>query len=388
MNYSEESLKKHYEWNGKIEIKCRVPVKTPEDLSLCYTPGVAAPCLEIKKDISKSFLLTRRSNTVAVITNGSAVLGLGNIGPVAGMPVMEGKCALFKELADIDAVPLCIRSDNADEIIRTINLISGSFGGINLEDISAPMCFEIEENLKQSCDIPVFHDDQHGTAVVTLAALINALKIVNKNINHIKIVINGAGAAGTAIAKLLISVGAGNIIVCDRKGSIYTGRSELNSQKMDIAKITNPEKENGTLEDVIRMADVFIGVSSPDCVTKKMVRSMAADPVLFTMANPDPEILPGDALSAGAAVIGTGRSDYPNQINNVLAFPGIFRGVLDTRAQDITDDMKIAAAKAIADIIPENELSADHIIPSPLDKSVASAVAEAVKRIQKKEIYK
>ncbi len=378
MNYAEESLKKHYEWKGKIEVVCRAPLETSDDLSIAYTPGVAQPCLEIKEDIDKSYLLTRRSNLVAVVTDGTAVLGLGDIGPEAGMPVMEGKCALFKAFGDVDAIPICIRSKDVDEIVNTVRLIAGSFGGINLEDISAPRCFEIEKKLKQCCDIPVFHDDQHGTAVVTLAAIINALKLTGKKLSEISIVTNGAGAAGTAIIKLLISLGLENVVLCDRKGAIYKGRDSLNPQKAEMAEITNREMKKGSLEDVIKGADVFIGVSSPDCVTQNMVRSMAKDPILFTMANPTPEIMPDLAKEAGAAIVGTGRSDFPNQINNVLAFPGIFRGALDVRASDINDNMKIAAAKAIAGYIPDSELTPDHIIPSALDRSVARAVADAV----------
>ena len=378
MNYAEESLKKHYEWNGKIEMICRAPLETKDDLSLAYTPGVAQPCLEIQKDINKSYELTRRSNLVAVVTDGTAVLGLGDIGPEAGMPVMEGKCALFKAFGDVDAVPLCIRSKEVDDIVNTVKLIAGSFGGINLEDISAPRCFEIEKRLKECCDIPIFHDDQHGTAVVTLAAMLNALKLTGKKIDEIRVVTSGAGAAGIAIIKLLISMGLKDVVLCDRQGAIYKGREGLNPQKAEMAEITNQQMRKGSLADVINGADVFIGVSSPNCVTPEMVKSMAENPILFPMANPTPEIMPELAKEAGAAVIGTGRSDYPNQINNVLAFPGIFRGALDVRASDINDEMKIAAAKAIASFVTDDKLSAEYIIPSALDKSVAQAVAKAV----------
>ncbi len=378
MDYAKESLKKHYEWKGKIEVITKVPVETKDDLALCYTPGVAQPCLEIQKDVSKSYELTRRSNLVAVITDGSAVLGLGNIGPEAGMPVMEGKCALFKAFGNVDAIPLCIKTNDVDEIVKAVSLISGSFGGINLEDISAPRCFEIEERLQEACDIPVFHDDQHGTAIVTLAALMNALKVVNKKIEEIKVVTSGAGAAGTAIVKLLISMGLKNVIVCDRKGAIYEGREGLNHEKEDLAKITNLSKVKGSLADVIKNADVFIGVSAPGCVTEEMVKSMAKNPILFPMANPTPEIMPDLAKKAGATVVGTGRSDFPNQINNVLAFPGIFRGALDVRAKCINHEMKKAAALAIANCVKPEELNADYIIPSALDKTVAKKVAEAV----------
>ncbi|MBR4345982.1 MAG: NAD-dependent malic enzyme [Oscillospiraceae bacterium] len=378
MDYSEISLKKHYQWKGKIEVICRAPLMTKEDLSLAYTPGVARPCLEIQKDYNKSFELTRRSNLVAVITDGTAVLGLGDIGPEAGMPVMEGKCALFKAFGGVDAIPICVRSKDVDEIVRTVSLISGSFGGINLEDISAPRCFEIERRLKEICDIPVFHDDQHGTAVVTLAAMLNALKLVGKNIEDVKVVTSGAGAAGIAIIKLLISMGLKNVIMCDRAGTIYEGREGLNPQKEEIARVTNREMLKGSLADAMKGADVFIGISAPGTVTKEMVRSMNKDPIIFPMANPDPEITPEDAKAAGAAIVGTGRSDYPNQINNVLAFPGIFRGALDVRARDINDAMKIAAAKAIAWSVLDYELSPDYIIPSALDKNIAEVVAEAV----------
>lgn len=378
MDYGKVSLEKHKEWKGKIEVVCHAPLETKEDLSLAYTPGVAAPCLAIKDDVTQSFELTRRGNLVAVITDGTAVLGLGDIGPEAGMPVMEGKCALFKKFGDVDAIPLCIRSKDTEEIIKTVSLMAGSFGGINLEDISAPRCFEIERRLKEECDIPIFHDDQHGTAVVTLAALLNALKVVGKDIHKIKVVTSGAGAAGIAIIKLLQSMGLENVIMCDRQGAIYEGRENLNKEKEEMAKISNRQKAQGTLADMMKGADVFIGVSGPGTVTKEMVASMAKDAILFPMANPVPEIMPEEAKEAGAAVIGTGRSDFPNQINNVLAFPGIFRGALDVRAKDINDEMKIAAAKAIAEFVKANELSADYIIPSPLDKKVSEAVAKAV----------
>lgn len=378
MNYAEESLKKHYEWRGKIEVVCRAPVTTREELSLAYTPGVAQPCLEIQKDINKSYELTRRANLVAVITDGTAVLGLGDIGPVAGMPVMEGKCALFKAFADVDAFPLCVRSKNVDEIVRTIELISGSFGGINLEDISAPRCFEIERRLKQVCDIPIFHDDQHGTAVVASAALINAMKLTGRRLSDVKIVVNGVGAAGTAIIKQLIALGAGDIIACDRSGILNRDNVMLSPEKMELAKLTNAGRLSGTLADALRGADVFLGVSAPGCVTPEMVHSMAPDPLLFPMANPIPEIMPNLAREAGAAIIGTGRSDFPNQINNVLAFPGIFRGALDVRASDINEDMKIAASHAIAACVTDEMLSPEFIIPSALDRSVAAKVAAAV----------
>ena len=383
MNYAEESLKKHYEWKGKIEVICRAPLVTRDDLSLAYTPGVAQPCLEIQKDVDKSYELTRRSNLVAVITDGTAVLGLGDIGPEAGMPVMEGKCALFKSFGDVDAIPLCIKSKDVDEIVKTVSLISGSFGGVNLEDISAPRCFEIERRLKEVCDIPIFHDDQHGTAVVVLAATMNALKITGKDISNIRVVTSGAGAAGIAIIKLLIKMGLKDVVLCDRKGAIYKGREGLNPEKEEMAEITNQQLRKGTLADVLKGADIFIGVSAPGCVTPEMVKSMAKDPILFPMANPTPEIMPDLAKEAGAAVVGTGRSDFANQINNVLAFPGIFRGALDVRASDINDEMKIAAAKAIAGYIPEDQLNPEYIIPSALDRNVAKAVAEAVAKAAK-----
>ena len=384
MNYAEESLKKHYEWKGKVEMIVRAPLETKEDLSLAYTPGVAQPCLEIQKNVDLSYDLTRRSNLVAVVTDGTAVLGLGDIGPEAGMPVMEGKCALFKAFGDVDAIPLCIRSKEVDDIVNTVRLLAGSFGGVNLEDISAPRCFEIERRLKECCDIPIFHDDQHGTAVVCLAAMLNALKVVNKKIDEIRVVTSGAGAAGIAIIKLLISMGLKDVVMCDRKGAIYKGRDGLNPEKEIIAEMTNQKMRKGSLEDVIKGADVFIGVSAPGCVTPEMVKSMAPNPILFPMANPTPEIMPDEAKAAGAAVVGTGRSDFPNQINNVLAFPGIFRGALDVRARDINDEMKIAAAKAIASFVTEDKLSADYIIPSALDKTVAQAVAKAVAEAARK----
>ena len=383
MDYASESLKRHYDWKGKIEVVCRCPLEDKDDLSLAYTPGVAQPCLEIQKDVNKSYELTRRSNLVAVVTDGTAVLGLGDIGPEAGMPVMEGKCALFKAFGGVDAVPICVRSKEVDDIVKTVSLIDGSFGGMNLEAISAPRCFEIEEKLKETCDIPIFHDDQHGTAVVTLAALLNALKLTGKKMEEIKVVTSGAGAAGIAIIKLLIAMGLKNVILCDRKGAIYEGREGLNKEKEEMAKITNKDHEAGTLEEVLKGADVFIGVSAPGCVTQDMVRSMNENPILFPMANPTPEIMPDLAKEAGAAVVGTGRSDFPNQINNVLAFPGIFRGALDVRASEINDEMKIAAAKAIASFVTDDLLSADYIIPSALDKNVATAVAEAVAKVAK-----
>ena len=379
MNYSEEALKKHSQWKGKIEVISRVPLKTRDDLSIAYTPGVAAPCLAIEKDPDLSYEYTRRSNLVAVITDGTAVLGLGDIGPLAAMPVMEGKSALFKEFGDVDAIPICVASKDTEEIIKTVRLISGSFGGINLEDISAPRCFEIERRLQEECDIPVFHDDQHGTAVVTLAAVINALKLTNRKIENIKAVTSGAGAAGIAIVKLLIAMGLKNVIMCDRHGAIYKGRDGQNHEKELIADITNQNCEKGTLAEVIKGADLFIGVSAPNCVTEEMVKSMAPQPILFPMANPDPEILPELAKKAGAAVVGTGRSDYPNQINNVLAFPGIFRGALDVRASRINDEMNIAAARAIAESVPADKLCSEYIIPDALDHQMAQRVAEAVR---------
>lgn len=384
MDYAKESLKLHEELHGKLEVISRVPVKDDVALSLAYTPGVAQPCLEIQKDINKSYELTRRWNTVAVVTDGSAVLGLGDIGPEAGMPVMEGKCVLFKEFGDVDAFPLCVSSKDVDDIVNTVALISGSFGGINLEDISAPRCFEIEKKLKERCDIPIFHDDQHGTAVITLAALINALKVVGKNIEDIKIATSGAGAAGTAIVKLLISMGLKNVVMCDRKGAIYKGREGLNAAKQEIAEITNADRESGSLEEVIKGADVFIGVSAPGLVTQDMVRSMAENPVIFACANPTPEIFPDEAKAAGAAVVSTGRSDFPNQVNNVMVFPGIFRGTLDVRAREINDEMKIAAAYAIADLISDEELCADYILPKPFDPRLKDAVAKATAEAARK----
>lgn len=381
MDYAEMSLKKHYEWKGKIEVNCRVPLETAEDLSLCYTPGVAKACIEIQNKPEKSFELTRRFNTVAVITDGTAVLGLGDIGPEAGMPVMEGKCALFKKFGNVDAIPICIDSKDTDEIVKTITLISKSFGGINLEDIAAPRCFEIEKQLKEKLDIPVFHDDQHGTAIVTLAALINALKLVKKGKENVKIVINGAGAAGIAIAKLLIAFGVKSIIICDSHGCIYKGRENLNEAKKDIAEETNYSCTKGNLSEAIKGSDVFIGVSAPECVTKEMVKSMSENAIVFTMANPTPEIMPEDAKEAGAKIIGTGRSDYPNQINNVLVFPGLFRGILDKRTKEITTEMQLAAANAISECIPYEELRTDYIVPDVLDKRVAKSVAEAIKNI-------
>ncbi|MDD6024454.1 MAG: NADP-dependent malic enzyme [Oscillospiraceae bacterium] len=384
MNYAEESLKLHYQWGGKLDIVPKMPVKTKDDLSLAYTPGVAQPCIEIQKDNDLSYTLTGRGNTVAVITDGSAVLGLGDIGPEAGMPVMEGKCVLFKAFGGVNAIPLCLRTKDVDEFVNAAALLAGSFGGINLEDISAPRCFEIERKLKEKCDIPIFHDDQHGTAIVVLSAMINALKVVGKKMDEIKVVTSGAGAAGIAIIKLLISMGLKNVIMCDRTGAIYAGRENLNPAKEEIAAITNQNLEKGSLADVIRGADVFIGVSSPGTVTPEMVKTMAKDPILFPMANPTPEIMPDVALAAGAKVVGTGRSDFPNQINNVLAFPGIFRGALDVRASDINDEMKLAAATALASLVSEEDLSPDYIIVPAFDErvgpTVAKAVAEAAKR--------
>ena len=377
MDYAKESLKKHYEWKGKIEVIIRTPLDSAEALSLAYTPGVAEPCLEIQKSPEKSYELTRRWNTVAVVTDGTAVLGLGDIGPEAGMPVMEGKCALFKAFGDVDAIPLCIRSKDVDEIVNTVSLLAGSFGGVNLEDISAPRCFEIERKLKERCDIPIFHDDQHGTAVITLAGLMNALKVVGKNIEDVKIVTSGAGAAGIAIIRLLMAMGLKNVIMTDRKGAIYEGREGLNPIKEEMARITNLDRVSGTLGDVIKGADVFIGVSAPGTLTQDMVRSMAKDPVVFACANPTPEIFPDEAKAAGAAVVSTGRSDYPNQVNNVLCFPGIFRGALDVRASDINDEMKIASARALAALIPDDELNADNILPKAFDPRVRDAVAQA-----------
>ena len=378
MNYAEESLKLHGEWKGKIEVISRVPVKTKDDLSLAYTPGVAEPCLAIQKDVNKSYELTRRHNMCAVITDGSAVLGLGDIGPEAGMPVMEGKCVLFKSFGDVDAFPLCVKTKDVDEFVNTVALISGSFGGINLEDIAAPRCFEIERKLKEKTDIPIFHDDQHGTAVITLAGLTNALKVVGKKKEDVKVVTSGAGAAAIAIVKLLLSAGFKNITMCDRKGAIYEGRDGLNWIKKEMALVTNLEKKAGSLADMLVGADVFIGVSAPGTVTTEMVKTMNRDAIVFACANPTPEIFPDDAKAGGAAVISTGRSDFPNQINNVLAFPGIFRGTFDVRASDINEEMKMAAAKALADLISDEELSPDYIIPYAFDPKVGPAVAKAV----------
>ncbi len=378
MNIREESLQKHYEWQGKIEVISRAPIETRKDLSLAYTPGVAEPCMVIHEDIDKSYELTRRHNLVAVVTDGTAVLGLGDIGPEAGMPVMEGKCALFKEFADVDAFPLCIRSKDVDEIVRTIYLLSGSFGGINLEDISAPRCFEIERKLKEICDIPVFHDDQHGTAIVVAAALLNALKVVGKSIDAVKVAINGAGSAGIAIGRHLLNMGVKHLTMVDRFGIIREGDDSLNEAHAAIAKLTNREKRSGTLADAMQGADVFIGVSAPNIVNEAMIQSMADKPIVFPMANPTPEIMPDLAKAAGAAVVGTGRSDFPNQINNVLAFPGIFRGALDCRATCINEEMKVATSYALASMIPESELNAENIIISALDKSVGRVVADAV----------
>ena len=378
MDYAKESLRLHGEWKGKIEVIATVPVESKEDLSLAYTPGVAEPCLAIQQDINKSYELTRRHNLCAVITDGTAVLGLGDIGPEAGMPVMEGKCVLFKSFGDVDALPLCVKTKDVDEFVETVYNISGSFGGINLEDISAPRCFEIERKLKEKCDIPIFHDDQHGTAVITLAGLLNALKVVGKNKEDVKIVTSGAGAAAIAIVKLLLSAGFKNIVMTDRTGVIYEGRDNLNWIKEEMAKETNLQKETGTLADAIQGADVFIGVSAPGTLTTDMVKTMAKDAIIFACANPTPEIFPDDAKAGGAAVIATGRSDYPNQINNVLAFPGIFRGTFDVRASDINEEMKMAAAKALADLVSDEELSADYIIPAAFDKRVGPAVAKAV----------
>ena len=374
----------HAEWKGKIEVKATVPVETKDDLSLAYTPGVAQPCLEIQKDINKSYDLTRRWNLCAVITDGSAVLGLGDIGPEAGMPVMEGKCVLFKSFGDVDAFPLCVKTHDVDEFVNAVYLISGSFGGINLEDISAPRCFEIERKLKKKCDIPIFHDDQHGTAVITLARLTTALKVVGKKKEDVKVVTSGAGAAAISIVKLLLSAGFKNITMCDRKGAIYKGRDGLNWIKEEMAEVTNPDHKSGSLADMLVGADVFIGVSAPGMVTTDMVKTMNKDAIIFACANPTPEIFPDDAKAGGAAVVSTGRSDFPNQINNVLAFPGIFRGAFDVRASDINEEMKMAAAKALAELISEDELSADYIIPKAFDKRVGPAVAKAVAEAARK----
>ena len=380
MDYAKESLRLHYEWKGKLEVTPRAAVDSKEALSLAYTPGVAQPCLEIQKDVNKSYDLTRRWNTVAVVTDGTAVLGLGDIGPEAGMPVMEGKCVLFKAFGDVDAIPLCVRSKDVDDIVKTVALLAGSFGGVNLEDIAAPRCFEIERKLKECCDIPIFHDDQHGTAVITLAGLTNALKVVGKKLDEVRIVVNGAGAAAVSITKLLLSAGARDITLCDRKGAIYEGRDGLNWIKEEIAQVTNPENRSGSLAEMLVGADVFIGVSAPGMVTTEMVKTMNKDAIIFACANPTPEIFPEDAKAGGARVISTGRSDFPNQINNVLAFPGIFRGALDARASDINDAMKIAAAHALADLISDEDLSADYIIPAAFDPRVKDAVAAAVKQ--------
>ena len=384
MDIKEKALKQHEEWQGKIEVTSRARLETPEDLSIAYTPGVAEPCLKIAEDKDLSYKYTRRGNMVAVVTDGTAVLGLGDIGPEAGMPVMEGKCVLFKEFGGVDAFPLCVRSKDVDDIVNTVALLAGSFGGVNLEDISAPRCFEIEKKLKERCDIPIFHDDQHGTAVVTAAAMLNALKVTGRKLEDIRVVTSGAGAAGIAIIKLLVSLGLKDVIMCDRKGAIYEGREGLNAEKEEMAKISNREMRKGSLAEVIKGADVFIGVSAPGTVTPEMVKTMAPNPILFPMANPVPEIMPDLAKEAGAAVVGTGRSDFPNQINNVLAFPGIFRGALDVRAKDINDEMKVAAAYAIANLIDEKDLNADYIIPNPFDKRVAPAVAKAVAEAAKK----
>ena len=384
MDYAKESLRMHKEWGGKIEVICTVPCKTKEDLSLAYTPGVAQPCLEIQKDVDKSYELTRRHNLCAVITDGTAVLGLGDIGPEAGMPVMEGKCALFKSFGDVDAIPLCVKSKDVDEFVNAVYLMSGSFGGINLEDISAPRCFEIERKLKEKCDIPIFHDDQHGTAVITLAGLTNALKVVGKKKEEVKIVTSGAGAAAIAIVKLLLSAGFKNVVMTDRTGAIYAGREGLNWIKEEMAQVTNLQKETGKLADVIKGADVFIGVSAPGTLNTEMVKTMNKDAIIFACANPTPEIFPEDAKAGGAAVIATGRSDFPNQINNVLAFPGIFRGTFDVRASDINEEMKVAAAEALAGLISEDELSAEYIIPAAFDPRVGPAVAKAVAEAARK----
>lgn len=384
MDYAKESLKKHSEWKGKIEVISRVPVSTKEDLALAYTPGVAQPCLEIQKDLDKSYELTRRHNMCAVITDGSAVLGLGDIGPEAGMPVMEGKSVLFKAFGDVDAFPLCIKTKDVDEFVNTVYLLSGSFGGVNLEDISAPRCFEIERKLKEKCDIPIFHDDQHGTAIITLAGLLNALKVVGKKKENVRVVTSGAGAAAVSIVKLILSAGFKNVVMCDRNGAIYEGRKEgMNWIKEEMAQCTNREKRKGTLAEMLVGADIFIGVSAPGLVTSEMVRSMAEDAIVFACANPTPEIFPDEAKAAGAKVVATGRSDFPNQINNVLAFPGVFRGTFDVRAKDINEEMKMAAARALAELISEEELEADYIIPKAFDPRVGKAVASAVAKAAK-----
>ena len=385
MNIREESLQKHYEWNGKIEVVAKAKVNDSKSLSLAYTPGVAEPCLEIQRDYNKSYELTRRNNLVAVITDGSAVLGLGDIGPEAGMPVMEGKCVLFKEFGDVDAFPLCVRTKDVDEFVQTVYNISGSFGGINLEDISAPRCFEIEEKLKKMCDIPIFHDDQHGTAVVVSAALINATKIIGKDLSECKAVINGSGAAGTAIAKLLMTLGLKDVILCDRTGAIYEGRENLNASKAEIAKVTNRGMVKGGLKDAIVGTDIFIGVSAPGVLTEEMIKTMHKDPIVLAMANPTPEIMPDEAKAAGAKIVGTGRSDFPNQINNVVAFPGIFRGALDVRASAITENMKIAAAYAIASLVDDDKLNEDYILPYAFDERIKDTVANAVAEAARKD---
>lgn len=378
MDYAKESLRLHAEWRGKLEIVPKMSVATREDLALAYTPGVAQPCLEIQKDVDKSYELTGRHNTVAVVTDGSAVLGLGDIGPEAGMPVMEGKCVLFKAFGGVDAIPLCVRTHDVDEIVRTVQLLAGSFGGVNLEDISAPRCFEIERRLKEVCDIPIFHDDQHGTAIITLAAMLNALKLVGKKLEDVSVVTSGAGAAGIAIIRLLMALGLKNVVMCDSRGAIYRGREGLNEEKRQMAELSNAGRKQGTLAEVLRGADVFIGVSAPGTVTREMVASMAKDAVVFACANPTPEIFPDEAKAGGAAVVATGRSDFPNQVNNVLAFPGIFRGALDVRARDINDEMKIAAAYALAGLVSDAELSAEYILPAAFDPRVRDAVAAAV----------
>ena len=378
MDVKEKALLAHEQWKGKLDIQTKCPITNAEELSIAYTPGVAEPCLKIRDDVSLSYKYTGRGNLVAVVTDGTAVLGLGDIGPEAGMPVMEGKCALFKAFGGVDAIPLCVRSKDVDEIVNTVALLAGSFGGVNLEDIAAPRCFEIERKLKEKCDIPIFHDDQHGTAVITLAGLLNALKVVGKKIEDIRVVTSGAGAAGTAIIRLLISMGLQNVIMCDRKGAIYEGREGLTDEKADIARLTNREKKQGSLAEVIVGADVFIGVSAPGALTKEMVQTMAKDAIIFACANPTPEIFPIDAKAGGAKVVATGRSDFPNQVNNVLAFPGIFRGALDVLASDINDQMKIAAAYALAELVSEDELCADYVLPAAFDPRVGPAVAKAV----------
>ena len=384
MDYRKRSLELHYQWKGKIEVVATTPVNNKEDLSLAYTPGVAEPCLEIQKDVNKSYELTRRWNLAAVVTDGSAVLGLGDIGPEAGMPVMEGKCVLFKAFGNVDAFPICIKSHDVETIVETVYQISGSFGAINLEDIAAPRCFEIEQKLKERCDIPIFHDDQHGTAVVTAAAMLNAMKLTGRQLAQQEVVVAGAGAAGVAVTKLLMRMGLRNVILCDSKGAIYEGREDLNPFKQEMAKISNRELKKGSLQDVIAGADVFIGVSAPGIVSEDMVRSMNPNPIIFAMSNPTPEIMPDLAIKAGASVVGTGRSDFANQINNVLAFPGIFRGTLDVRASDINDEMKIAAAYALAELVDEKDLSAEYVIPAPFDARVGSAVAQAVAEAARK----